>query len=172
MIENGADVNYRFDHGWTPLHAAARYGKAKNTSKWFLNPNLMGFHCLGYSEIAQMLIAKGADIECKNQVNDTPLHLAAIGDHVKIIQLLADYGAKLNERNFQYETPLHLAAKTNHEHAVKLLLELGAVQVRNDFGKEPRDLAFEKGEQCYSMRKSITSLFRFKNTNYYWLKKS
>lgn len=130
------------------------------------------FHYLGFEEIVQMLVERHADIEYKNEVNDTPLHLAAVGDHVKVIQILADYGAKLNERNFQYETPLHLAAKTNREHAVKLLLELGAVQVRNDFGKEPRDLAFEKGEQCYRVRKSITSLFRFINTKKNWLKKA
>lgn len=106
----------------------------------------MRFPSLGYDEIARQLIERNADIEYKNQVNDTPLHLAAIGNHVKVIQILADYGARLNGRNFQYETPLHLAAKTNRENAVKLLLELGALQLKNEFRKEPRDLAFEKGE--------------------------
>lgn len=117
LIEGGADVNYKHDHGWRPLHVASR---------------------LGFVDIARMLIDRHADIDIKNEVNDTPCHLAgqikesiqipvffymfaynfiipifaAIGDHVKVIELLADSGAKLNERNFQGETPIHLASKT------------------------------------------------------------
>lgn len=48
-------MNYKHDHGWRPLHVTSR---------------------LGFVEIARMLIDRHADIDIKNEVNDTPCHLA------------------------------------------------------------------------------------------------
>ena len=61
-----ADVNAK-RYGWTPLCEAA------------IN---------GHKEIAELLIANGADVNAKDDRGWTPLHLAASGGHKEIAELL------------------------------------------------------------------------------------
>ena len=89
----GADVNAKDKDGGTPLHQAARNG---------------------HKEVADLLIAKGANV---NAVGDlfggTPLHAAAFGDHKEIVELLiakgADVNAKVASGFNKGMTPLDLA---------------------------------------------------------------
>jgi len=63
---------------------------------------------LGHVGIVKYLVKKGADIDSKNHLGDTPLHLAATGgdwanppseNHLTIVKFLVSNGADLNKKN-------------------------------------------------------------------------
>ena len=86
-IAAGTDVDAKTG-GETPLLWAARFGQ---------------------SQVAELLIAEGADVNAKNVVGQTPLHLAAGASHKEIIELLIAAGAEVNAKTKRGETPLDLA---------------------------------------------------------------
>ena len=62
-----------------------------------------------HKEIAELLIAEGADVNAKTDYEETPLHLAAFDGHKEIAELLIAGGADVNAMNGIGETPLDLA---------------------------------------------------------------
>jgi len=60
--------NSRDDHGFSPLHWAAKYGQFK---------------------IAELLIQRGARVNVVNKGDDTPLHLAAAHGHHDVVRLVS-----------------------------------------------------------------------------------
>ena len=86
-IAAGTDVDAK-TRGETPLLWAARFGQ---------------------SQVAELLIAEGADVNAKNVVGQTPLHWAAMAGHKEIIELLIAAGAEVNAKTKRGETPLDLA---------------------------------------------------------------
>ena len=107
---HGIDVNAKhatiaYPHlGGTPLHEAARYGRAT---------------------IAATLIAAGAEVNAKGKRGSTPLHGAALGDSAPVVSLLLAAGAEVNVKNNSGDTPLHWAASRSAP-IVSLLLAAGA----------------------------------------------
>ena len=85
-----ADVNAKGPGGETPLHSAAFEG---------------------HKEIAELLIAKGADVNAKkkDKIGLTPLHIAAVAGHKEVAELLIAKGADINTKNDFGETPLDAA---------------------------------------------------------------
>lgn len=70
------------------------------------NQNLL--HLAGSKEVAQLLIAKGADIKAKDSLGFTPLHFAAGLDRIEVAQTLIAKGADINaqsELSFDMWTP-------------------------------------------------------------------
>jgi len=58
-------------------------------------------------EVADLLIAKGADVNAKGgRVGGTPLHNAALEDHNEVAALLIDKGADVNANDGFGKTPL------------------------------------------------------------------
>ena len=73
----GTDVNAKGKNGWTPLHRAAIYGR---------------------KEIVELLIAKGAEVNAKdNRLRKTPLDVAIMRKHPEIPDLLRKHGGKTGE---------------------------------------------------------------------------
>ena len=66
------------------------------------------------SKIISLLIAQGADIELKNNADETPLHIAVFNENVGATQALLEHeantGVKINGENL-----LHLRAKIPHK---------------------------------------------------------
>ena len=51
----------------------------------------------GHKEVAELLIAKGADVNAKGKVGLTPLHWAITYNHPETIDLLRKHGDKTGE---------------------------------------------------------------------------
>jgi cytohesin len=64
----------------------------------------------GHKEVAELLIAKGADVNAKVAIwGRTPLHFAAWNGHKEVAELLIAKGANVNARDAGGGTPLDLA---------------------------------------------------------------
>ena len=90
-LDKGVDVNAKDDVGKTPLTYAARFG---------------------HKEVAELLLAKGADASAKTDDNGTtPLHHAALNGHKEIAAMLIAKGADVNAKlAVDGGTPLYQAA--------------------------------------------------------------
>jgi ankyrin repeat protein len=102
------------EHGETPLHLAVRYG---------------------HKDVAEFLLEHKADVNAKNNVGGTPLHVVA--NSVVAAPLLANK-ADVNARDDDGDTPLHSAAFSNHKDVAELLLaNNAAVDAKNNNGRTP-----------------------------------
>lgn len=66
------------------------------------------------------------DLEVRDDVQRTALHLAAAAGHGEIVSMLLAAGAKIDRRDVDGNTPLLLAAIGGHVESARLLLEAGA----------------------------------------------
>jgi len=89
------------------------------------------------------ILADGVDPNARHpQVGSTPLTVAAILGHTRIVGQLLDGGAEVNGRNSDGGTALHAAAFLGRAEAAELLLARGAeVNARNQRGETPLDAA-------------------------------
>ena len=78
-------MNAKAEYGWTALHYAAN------------------------KEIAELLIAKGAEVNTKSDSESTPLHFAALNGRKEIVELLLANGADVNAKDGEGKTPLDWA---------------------------------------------------------------
>ncbi|QBG47646.1 hypothetical protein EGM51_09665 [Verrucomicrobia bacterium S94] len=101
----GADVNRKNKQGWTPLHFATVRGQ---------------------TECAEVLVAKGAELDERTGTLKTPLHLAADRGYLEIVKLLAESGADLGAEDDEGWTPLHYAAEKDRVDVAAYLVAQGA----------------------------------------------
>lgn len=89
LLENGADVNIRGSHyGRSLLHYSAIYGQ---------------------SEIAELLISRGAEIDALDRDNHTPLYYAAKYCNRNVADRLKENGANSKDIEENYNTPAQLS---------------------------------------------------------------
>jgi len=58
----------------------------------------------GHTDIARLLIEKGAEVNAKNASQQTPLHSAAWHGHADIARLLIENGAEVNAKSAAQQT--------------------------------------------------------------------
>ncbi|KAJ7041396.1 ankyrin repeat-containing domain protein [Mycena alexandri] len=80
----------------------------------------------GHSDVAKLLIEKGADISVKREDGNMPLHFASWNGHTDIAKLLIEKGADISVKRKNGDTPLHRALLRGHTDVAKLLIEKGA----------------------------------------------
>ncbi len=106
FLKKGAKLELTdVDDGWTALHHASNSG------------------C---QESVNQLIDKGANIEARTNINETPLHLAAKTNNIDVLKLLIEKQAQIEAKTDKGETVLHLAVNCNNLAVVKFLIEKGA----------------------------------------------
>lgn len=138
LLENGAYVNNRDDHGVSPLHLASRHpsndltllllrhGADLNASDDRGNTALHEASHFGRIMVVMLLLEQGADLDAQNNWGLTPLHFAANDGHLEVVQVLLNHGADVNVLKENGWTALHIAAYWGHLHVVEVLLKHGA----------------------------------------------
>ena len=107
LVTAGANVNEKDDVGSTPLFWSAG---------------------IGYIDITEYLISKGADVNADFVYGGTPLHSAVVGGdekHIIIIAILIKNGADINRKS-GLGTPLHSAVMNENIDMVDFLIKNGA----------------------------------------------
>jgi ankyrin repeat protein len=79
----------------------------------------------GRKEIAELLIAKGADVNVKDFTDLTLLHFAARKDHHEVAELLIANSADVNAKDKSAATPLGGAIRRKHTQLANLLRKHG-----------------------------------------------
>lgn len=75
LIENGASVNKTHDDDWAPIQCATLNG----IYSFFIRKSFLDcdpFTISGQAELVKLLIEHGADVNVKDDVGLTPLHIA------------------------------------------------------------------------------------------------
>jgi hypothetical protein len=101
LLENKPDLVFSKDeYDATPLHYAAFTGR---------------------KDVAELLLAKKADVNGKNNNGATPLHMAAFTGQKDVAELLLANKAEVNAKDNNGNTALHIAATTDQKDVAELL---------------------------------------------------
>ncbi|WP_341808148.1 ankyrin repeat domain-containing protein [Wolbachia endosymbiont (group E) of Neria commutata] len=113
----------------TDLHALAKNGASKD-------------------ELALLLKNKGIDINSKNILGQTALHIAVLSGNTKMVGYLLEEGADPSQQDVFGNTALHYAVPCGDVTSIKLLRKHGADStIINLLGKKPIDLIVDYTEQ-------------------------
>lgn len=148
LLDKGIDVNCRDAYQYTPLIIAAKYGRAEIAEKLcdrgakvnaVSNPDLWAYGEDGYSslhwaafncdsEMARILVGRGAEVDQFGGTGETPLMIASRRNCKILAGFLIDKGADVNKVNDedQKTTALVEAVKNGHLDIVDLLMNKGA----------------------------------------------
>lgn len=128
LLKHGARVSLRAasGRGLMPLHQAA---------------------VTGQSAMCELLLERGAQVNCLDDDKNMPLHHAAAAGSVPSVRVLIGSGANIEARQANGLTALHWAAHKGHAEVVSVLLDHGArIDVRvEDQGASALHLAAVRG---------------------------
>ena len=161
------DINPTNEHGFTPLHYAAKYlpriyneneavdgveGTSTEVTKKSSSSRAIG-----------LLLGRGADVNATDDDGLTPLAVACQrGNHFGVESLLKAEHIDINMRDKQRSTALHEACENGSKRVVELLLNKGAeISVANDDDVTPLHIACHEG--CTEVVKAL--LFRGHHKN-------
>lgn len=104
LVSHGADLNIKYGpKKTTALHELVSSMRCVDTE------GSLKEQCKTLSEMAELLIKSGAEVNASNINTDTPLHFAAILNSVSLIKLLVAHGADLKFTDRAGKTPLMLS---------------------------------------------------------------
>ena len=100
-----------------------------------------------HRRVAELLLARSADLEATNGQGCTPLHSAALCTNRPVAEVLVTHKANLHARAYDGSTPLELAALKGGVAMVELLLNAGANPDLQDYiGFTALNTAAEHGQ--------------------------
>uniref|UniRef100_A0A8C0IJH6 Euchromatic histone lysine methyltransferase 1 n=1 Tax=Bubo bubo TaxID=30461 RepID=A0A8C0IJH6_BUBBB len=168
MLVDGIDPNFKMEHQSkrTPLHAAAESGhvdichmliQAGANIDTFLDGSTQddgGWTPMIWAteykhiELVKLLLAKGSDINIRDNEENICLHWAAFSGCVDIAEILLAAKCDLHAVNIHGDSPLHIAARENRYECVVLFLSRGSdVTLKNKEGETPL--------QCSSLNSQV-----------------
>ena len=131
----GTDVNEKADKiGLTPLHFASGEGHMEVVKLLIAkgadvdakdNDGWTPLISARTKEIAELLIAKGADVDAKDNDGWTPLHNAVVNRPKEVTELLIAKGSDVNAKEQNGRTPLDWAIKSNKKSTASFLRKHG-----------------------------------------------
>lgn len=128
LLDRGADIAAVDHKRYTPLLTAVQCGDKALA--------LVG-----------MLLERGANLEDRDNINRTALHLAAANKGIRTVGLLLERGADANAQDDQQRTPLHVAVEHKCA-AIEPLLENGVdIDAQDSFGRTALFLAAQQGSR-------------------------
>ncbi|XP_027067116.1 protein VAPYRIN-like [Coffea arabica] len=107
LLENGAIINGRDQHGWTALHRAAFKGRV---------------------DAVRTLLDNGIDINARDEDGYLALHCAVESGHVDVIELLVKKGADIEARTNKGVTALQIAESLHYAGITRILVNGGATR--------------------------------------------
>ncbi|XP_023723518.1 ankyrin repeat and SOCS box protein 3 isoform X3 [Cryptotermes secundus] len=160
FLRSGQRVDIGDNRGWTPLHEATAANNIRclhlllQKGQQYVNqrtmegetPLLLACKFQDSTELVQMLLDCGADVNLGDNENHTPLHEACRNGRLSVAKILVAAGANVNEMNYNSCTPLHCAVSSFETNAtlVKYLISKGAdVSIQDECGRTSLFLASE-----------------------------
>lgn len=121
-------------------------GRQKRLDELLLLTTAKGDEHLG---TIKMLVKQGANIYTQNACLSTPLHIAALYGHLKLIEyFIEEYNGNINIKNGYGHTPLYEATKNKQFDAITYLINKGA-RIDNETKKTHEwPLAIEEAVRC------------------------
>jgi ankyrin repeat protein len=77
------------------------------------------------TDVAHMLLARGANVNAATEYGSTPLHWAVEKGCADAVRLLIQNGADIHAMNESHEIPLHRAAARGYTNIVAMLKSAG-----------------------------------------------
>ncbi len=157
LIAKGADIDFVTKEGRYPLEVAAmenrpdvvrvllsKGAKIQHKPKWMTPPEIAASK--GYLHVVMVFLDTGYNVNTKENLGYTLLHIAAQEGEYKVIEALVKKGADINARDDSGATPLFHAAGANYANAVKALLDAGAdPNIKEKYGNCPLTVALAEG---------------------------
>ena len=97
----------------------------------------------GHTNVVEILLKAGADLEKRHQSGCTALNKACAGNNREVVDLLCKAGADVNTQDNYGSSPLHKAVQKNNAEVVNALLA-EKVQLLKNNGLTALDVAREK----------------------------
>ncbi|XP_068908725.1 ankyrin repeat domain-containing protein 17 isoform X12 [Tenebrio molitor] len=159
LIERGANIEEVNDEGYTPLMEAAREGHEEmvhlllgqganiNAQTDETQETALTLACCGgFTEVADILLKGGADIELGAS---TPLMEAAQEGHLDLVKFLLENEANVHAQTQTGDTALTYACENGHTDVADYLLQYGAdLEHESEGGRTPLMKACRAGHMC------------------------
>ncbi|KAI5364739.1 Putative ankyrin repeat-containing domain superfamily [Septoria linicola] len=143
LIRRGACVNHQDEDGWTALMEFSSWGRADCVAtavKLGASVNHISWRdgntalCVAQtSEVIDVLLSHGADIEQRNKQGCTPLLIATSRGDWQTMSAFRERGSKVDVVSYHGENALQLAKRNEHEYTAKIL-ERDCPELRQSLG--------------------------------------